>query len=222
MAERPILFTGPMVRAILDGLKTQTRRVIKPQSCIETLDGKFVHLHSVTCDGACEYSCNHKCPYGKPGDLLYVRETWGSLDADHPRCEGGRKPQQGDRLVYRANPADDYQWGAGKPSQGSFVWRPSRFMPKWASRIWLRVTDVRVERVQEVTEEEAIMEGLAAQRTEGMHVGHGEIRQVPIDDYAICRFETLWNAINLKRGYGWDANPWVRVVGFERDERPAG
>jgi hypothetical protein len=197
--------SAPMIRSLLDGRKTQTRRIIKPQP--SKLPG--------FCDAVGGLPT---CPYGKPGYLLWVRETWGDPEADHPRCPDGRKPQQGDRLVFKANPADDYLWGAGKPSQGEFCWRPSIHMPRWASRLTLELTGVRVERLHEISEEKAIAEGI-----DPVHTGTGELcgyanyqhlgegvgyfAEDPIKSYA-----SLWESIN---GPGsWDANPWLWVLSF--------
>lgn len=141
-------------------------------------------------------------PYGDdPHDLLWVRETWGCPASDHPRCKDGRKPSPGDKIVYDANPADSWQWQRGGASRGSFVWRSPIHMPRWASRITLRVTGVRVERVQEISELDC----------------EAELGAVPysLGDSAYPQFRERWEAINAKRGFGWDVNPWVWVVSFE-------
>jgi len=130
-------------------------------------------------------------PY-RPGDTVYIRETWGSLLADHPRCKDGRKPMFGDRIVYRA----DYQWSRGRT--GGFVWRPSIHMPEWASRSHALIESVRVERARETTEEDAIAEGI-----EPSIVGRGL-------DYLRYRqgFQTFWES--LYPG-SWIRNDWVWV-----------
>ena len=215
--ERPILFSGSMVRAILDGRKTQTRRVLKdrfwdiqsgPENCMNgfrRIDGGCAVFEiQDTVDSTHEYKI--RCPYGVPGDTLWVRECWGTPDADHPQCVDGRKPQQGDHMVYRANPADDYQWGSGLPSQGGFVWRPSIHMPRWASRITLEVTDVRIERVQEISVDDAIAEGVWLDPPDA-HGFRSEVQGA---------FRELWDSINAKRGFGWEANPWVWALAFKR------
>lgn len=167
--ERPILFTGEMVCKILDGSKTQTRRVIQ---------ARHIHGDMVEVDS----------PYGIKGDLLWCRETWASLDA---------KPDQ--PVIYRATADPCYV-----PSR----WRPSIFMPRWASRITLELTGIRVERVQEITEEDAIAEGVS------------ESHSVGRDGIGVCHtakyhYAQLWDKINGKRA-PWHVNPWVWVLTFRR------
>lgn len=210
MTSRPILFSAPMVRAILDGSKSQTRRIVKPQPFTGTLtEGEsWTTEHAFKNDRA-RYTLS---PYGQPGDQLWVRETWGSLDADHTaacKSEGYRKPSDGDRVVYRADPASDYQWGSGKSSQGSFMWRPSIHMPRWASRIALEITGIRVERLQDISESDAESEGITWHRC-GCQDGCARC-----DDRTPKEvFRSLWESIN---GPGsWDANPFVWVVEFRR------
>ncbi|MDR1192078.1 MAG: hypothetical protein LBK60_10525, partial [Verrucomicrobiales bacterium] len=163
--EKPILFAGAMVRAILAGRKTQTRRVMKPQIKVR---GEVTRVEPNPAGEKWLAKDSYGVVQGtiginpeiNAGDVLWVRETWGSRQADHPLCKNGRKPQAGDELYYRANPADDCQWGVGKPSQGSFVWRPSIHMPRWASRLTLTVTGVRAERLQDISEADAVAEGV--------------------------------------------------------------
>ncbi len=191
MNERPILFSGPMVRAILDGRKTQTRRVVRPQT--DPLEMAMI------ADSITYWSLNYmrKRPYGKRGDLLWVRETWA--------------PTPGDWAVYPC-PAI---WRAGfehgpPPTNRPFRWRPSIHMPKKFCRLWLRVKDVRVERLQEITIEAAQAEGVEPDGEEG--------------DSRRWRggFRDLWDSINLKRGLGWASDPWVWVVEFEVATKPDG
>lgn len=216
MKERPILFSGEMVRAILDGRKTMTRRVIKPQPRLN--DAGLLAWKTSGClqnigRSAEEMLIGH-CPYGQPGDLLWVRETWASLDGvDHlsPKdiellCrDAGYKTGPCGDLWYQAD--NSYrQWGDDKQTKGK--WRPSIHMPRWASRINLEVVSVRVERVQDITEEDAIAEGSQYFLTSGkMKRNEMSMRSA---------FANLWDSINLKRGYGWDSNPWVWVVEFKR------
>lgn len=202
MKERPILFNSEMVRAILDGRKTQTRRLLKPQpdlvgncwkwkNCAWTAEEPYCLVHNMLDPVSL-------CPFGQPGDRLWVRETW----CVHPYAlEGADKDE--DMIVYRAN---DYRL-----VDSEFTWKPSIHMPRWASRITLEVVNVRVERLCSISHEDALKEG----------VWPGE---TPYNDELIDEFKTpaqklfagLWNSINGKRGYAWDTNPWVWVVEFKR------
>jgi hypothetical protein len=158
-----------------------------------------------------------------PGDLLWVRETWGSLEADHPLVKEGRKPEPGDKLVYRADPASDYQWGDGKPSQGSFCWRPSIFMPRWASRISLKILNVTQEPLQDITTEDAKAEGIEGRwHPEDSGLWTWRDYRVP-GRFAYGSmfgpresFAGLWDSLNAKRGFPWSANPSVLRVEFRR------
>ena len=179
MNEKPILFNGEMVRAILGGRKTQTRRVVKDQGRVPTVlqsDGNRLLPKHVP-DWFTDY-----CPYGGHGDRLWVRET-------HWRAEGEGTGGKVRFLQYKATSPDD-------PPLGD-RWRPSIHMPRWASRITLEVTGVRVERVQDISNEDVHAEGFA-----------------PWGDKYLS-FADLWDSINANRGYGWDANPWVWVVEFK-------
>jgi hypothetical protein len=208
--EKPILFSGEMVRAILAGRKTQTRRKIKSNR------GKIYDVRQLPIGGKwyAEF-LDETVPIKQSvgwGDVLWVRETWGSRQADHPLCKNGRKPQVGDELFYRANPADDYQWGVGKPSQGSFVWRPSIHMPRWASRLTLTVTRVWAERLRDISESDARAEGIIDGGC--LTCGNPEPcecknpKPAPIEG-----FVRLWEAVNGKDS--WCENPWVWVYQFE-------
>lgn len=194
MTERPILFTGPMVRALLDGSKTQTRRVVKmPPSwdcfvCADWGDGWWPYRSD---DGESpNYDNNEipmRCPYGQPGDRLWVRETW----APHPDF-----PETVRRGVYRADPECKYDVER---------WRPSIHMPRWASRILLEIVSVRVERLQDIGVDEIEAEGVVTSDADIMQ--HG-CRARVLD------WQRLWESIN---GAGsWDANPWVWAVEFKQ------
>lgn len=178
MSERPILFQGEMVRAILDDRKTMTRRVIKPQPKYgDNPPTKITNMMPGFVDGV---GISHKSPYGDVGDKLWVRETWHQHEKDSDVC-------------YRAT----------EICIGFAPWRPSIFMPRWASRITLEITSIRVERIQDITEADAIAEG---------------IKYNPDGNAAYHRwtFSNLWDSINAKRGYGWDINPWCWVIEFKR------
>lgn len=187
--ERPILFSGPMVRAILEGRKTQTRRVLKNN-----------HFAGGDC-GPESLAAASWCPYGIPGDRLWVRETWAIADCGSrvsTKAEAWPKGFPIDRLEY---PVSDTKYFWNK--------RSSRFMPRWASRILLEVTDVRVQRVQEISSDDARWEGVEDCHENGhddcFYGTHGWR----------CSFERLWNSINAKRGFGWAENPWVWAVSFK-------
>jgi len=184
--ERPILFSGPMVRAILEGRKTMTRRIVKHPP-FESNDEGLLTEWAIG---------NIKCPYGQPGDRLWVRETWINYPlAGHDGCSGP---------IYRADvDLND------KCASGHGGWKPSIFMPRWASRINLEITDIKVERLREISEEDAKNEGV-----ECNYVGH----MPASDNMGMYRFwfKDLWDHINKKRGYGWDVNPYVWVVSFKR------
>lgn len=196
MQERPILFSGEMVRAILDGRKTQTRRVIKLKTG-DTFDEHALKgaiqewrpmYDEVARKVVGKTAALIRCPYGQPGDRLWVRETFAD--------EGCR--QDRDDCYYRADGESDLQGGG---------WTPSIHMPRWASRITLEIVSVRVERLREISEADAKAEGCWYGK------GGGEV------DHAVLpenHFPTLWESIN---GPGsWGANPWVWVVEFKRVE----
>ncbi|HUU40495.1 MAG TPA: hypothetical protein VMW42_06130 [Desulfatiglandales bacterium] len=198
MKEHPIIFSGPMVRAILDGRKTQTRRVIKPQPEIVDKEPRYrKNTWALWSDKIPKYKGGLivSCPYGKPGDLLYVKETWRPIASS-------------EQLLYRADIYNVMAWDEfGK-------WHPSIHMPRWASRITLEITDVRVERVQEISEENAIAEGV-----QGNIYGEDMGISPRVDSHSVrINFMDLWDSINLKRGYGWDVNPWVWVLGFKKEK----
>ena len=193
--EHPILFTGDMVRAILDGRKTQTRRVIKNPQRLEGL--------------MLEGEAGEWCPYGVVGDRLYVRETWcAGIEWDDEKPSEIDPLCGGNDIFYLAN---------GEKPEGYGKTRPNIFMPKWAARIWLEITGIRVERVQEITQDDIRAEGLWNYSEEYRN----EICMWRDSVYGIQQtglkwWKILWDSINAKRGYGWDVNPWVWVVEFKR------
>mgnify|MGYP000491065299 FL=1 len=193
MKERPILFSAPMVRAILSGAKTQTRRVVK-QDREGLLDCKPTPAWDAF------WQCV-ACPYGQPGDRLWVRETFGDCTPGADAVVGTKW----ERPWYRAD-ADDYGLlghdGEGPVYVEDVQWRPSIHMPRWASRILLEITDVRVERVQDISDRDARDEGAE-------HIGDCEGAYV-------AGFRRLWEAINGDDS--WAENPWVWVVTFRRVE----
>jgi len=212
----PILFNGEMVRAILAGRKTQTRRPFRYQPFNEegvrgTLLGPdwynpiVVNRHDEEEPGPNTFGVysidgiwSLKSPY-VPGDLLYVRETWAT---DVPIDEAKRQAEDvfGTNGVYFR--ADLIHENTG------LTWRPSIHMPKWASRIWLRVTDVRVERVQEITPHDALKEGVIA---------HPYVDDCPPDSRLVKAFGVLWE---LAYPGSWDRNDWIWVYEFKRVNNP--
>lgn len=180
MKERPILFSGEMVRAILEGRKTQTRRVVKGMA----LDALAPHMFTP------EYVANPEnsyCPYGNPGDQLWVRETW---------CKFGNG------IIYRA----DYGSGFTPISDGiGGPWKPSIHMPRSASRLSLEITKIRVERVNDISMDDCFAEGIPSQ---GGNSSDGPTRMQ-------MKFADLWDSLNEKRGFAWHTSPWVWVIEFQ-------
>jgi len=189
MKEKPILFSGPMVRAILDWRKTQTRRRLKPQPGTRH-DGTPIHFG--------DEGTFLKCPYGQTGDRLWVKETFRFDGIDH---RFGMAERRKDELSFRADMEADR-------SVNDCPWRPSIFMPRWASRITLEITGVRVERLQEISEEDAKAEGCVQAFWPYERLQLGKARNYK------AGYRKLWESIN---GPGsWDANPWVWVIEFRR------
>lgn len=235
MKERPILFSGPMVRALLDGSKTQTRRIAKlphnnPLGTWEpttfggpdggrTAGGETLPLqggiwHTRTGDSL-------MCPHGQPGDRLWVRETF-CLESNSMTDDDGGPPHNDGRPVKRFGDEDCYwsqpHYKASDPEPELWYedmdgpgcrWTPSIHMPRWVSRITLEVTGVRVERLQDISVADAIAEGIEVEPRPGEPRGMLHGHPVPL-------YQWLWNTLNADRGYGWDINPWVWVVEFKR------
>lgn len=207
MKERPIPFAGEMVRAILAGKKTQTRRVIKPQPELGKL-WKFWVIDPNEMDLPVVF-----CQYGIPGDRLWVQET---LRRSH------KGPVSFATYAVDLSPVT----GVGAPElyRGQATWRwqrsvlPSIFMPRWAGRIRLEIVQVRSERLQDISKKDAIAEGIYWSNAfpEGYTIG----QEIPGYGTAFGAAETcfraLWDNLNAKRGYGWDTNPWVWVIEFKR------
>jgi len=203
MKERPILFSAPMVRALLAGTKTQTRRVVKPQPVYGDVQGlfqcwQFPHKRGHLLYPNAKDQVIALCPYGQPGDRLWVRETFAAW---WDTATGKRTHVMG----YRAD-INDPDWdgfGADDPWWLDAKWEPSIHMPRNFSRITLEITGVRVERLQDISEEDAKAEGVERHAPACVV---GRPYRVP--------YSVLWESIN---GPGsWDANPWVWVVEFKR------
>jgi hypothetical protein len=205
MKERPILFSSSMVRAILDGSKTQTRRVVKPRRCPNT-----------GCELACCEIAGERgehlyrlCPYGAPGDRLWVKETTvrvedlGWIGPIYAESDEGRQA---------------LEWGYGEPDDPDHIpphaikLRPSLFMPRTRSRILLEITDVRVEKLQDISEDDARAEGMCVPNCECGYGVDGAI----LSGTASGAFMLLWEQIYSPDS--WVANPWVWVVTFRRVE----
>jgi hypothetical protein len=211
MKERPIIFNGEMVRAILDGRKTQTRRVVKGIALEWLTPNMFTPEYVASPD-------NHLCPYGIPGDRLWVKETFtleSSLEVgpyDPPFHDGRPLKKYNDEARgewweqphYRAtDPIPELEIGTGDPG---VKWKPSIHMPRWASRITLEIVKVRLSKIRETSPMDAISEGIErSEELESFNRAHVEI----------ARFRNLWDSINAKRGFSWDANPWVWVIEFK-------
>lgn len=247
MKERPILFSGAMVRAILEGRKAMTRRVVKPQPAPNRpYDGGTAWNYDEKTGLHRPYgTVGHLtvrekmglfCPFGQPGDRLWVRETWEEV---HPcQIDEGRFSLEGRvgipgpppvhyRVIYRADGEyprlhfkegfpyrERCQPGCVKdhihPLEAWHGWTPSIHMPRWACRLVLEVASVRVERLQEISEEDARAEGADPYDWQYDN-GEGP------ESYREA-FRCLWDSINASRGYGWERNPWVWVVEFKRVE----
>lgn len=222
MSEKPIIMTGESVRAILNGRKSMTRRVIKPQP--RQLDVGFWYWQPTTAMRV--WVDDHKSPWWRhsldagdgpyhAGQRLWVRETWaifassydyeygwegvGIVDCGIPKTKPASRTY---KVIYAAD---------GYPAEEGEHWKPSIFMPRWASRITLEIVSVRVERVQDISEEDAMAEGvwtaspdMIAAGERGMNLNH------------IGAYRQLWDSINAARGFGWESNPFVWVLAFRR------
>lgn len=228
--EKAILFSGEMVRAILDGRKTQTRRVMKPQPDLTSGEWRYAGWSWQKYMG---YPLGHDLPpspWGVMGNRMWVRETWQAA----PRSElefGGRAgwyedvPKEfrvPDTFIHTYYRADKSQYVVMPTPDGDYLlsrhegpdlkdlmppkWRPSIFMPKWASRITLEISGaLRVQRIQEITDKDVIAEGVDTNSLDRWYSG---------DDTPRGIFGQVWDSINEKRGYGWEVNPFVWVIDF--------
>lgn len=216
MKERPILFSTPMIQAILRGEKTQTRRMVKPQPDGVTADckpwtKKFVDVWDTISNDIIhtdKYQGKQivnpiKCPYGKVGDVLWVRETW-----QHTKCLNINPEDENYGYVFRADgqPWNDYE---------GWTWKPSIFMPKAACRIKLEITNIKVERLNDISSHDAIAEGIkyVIDKITG-YCGYDYIR----GGYNLMTtpwhgYKSLWESINGKGSFG---NQWVWVIEFKR------
>ena len=219
MKERPIIMGADSVRAILDGLKTQTRRVVNSRIFIEIDNGNDPPIFQDSPNFGEALMKYGRYPYGYIGDRLWVRETW---------AEATPYPSS---AVYKAT----YEY----PQDFTHDWKSPIYMPRWASRIILEITDIRVERVQDITEEDALEEGIMSNeeyearasednlfpcpRCKGyqVHETFGYDYGITEVDCTYCdtpkkRYRIVWDSLNAKRGYSWESNPWVWVISFKR------
>jgi hypothetical protein len=232
-----------MVRAILDGRKTETRRAMKPQpedlpdgAYCDPYNHNYDHFTFWTsdnrmilgCGGNIPNTAHWRCPYGVPGDRLWVREGFRMAHINGVLKSGdfmtiqfregfGVLPYDTEWRKRYSGLADremiSGKWTASQTGNFFGKWRPSIHMPRWASRITLEITCVLVEQVQDISEGDAKAEG--CNDIPYMLPGESDLRLGPFS-ITRPRFRRLWDSINAKRGYGWDANPWVWVIGFKR------
>lgn len=222
MTDRPILFSGPMFRALLEGRKTQTRRLAKP-AWVEGANQNFTRWEAERV-GSCDWilKCTHigariKVAY-QSGDRLWVREAHALLPRTAYRMSVGTGT-----VDQREHPTDNYTaavFREGFDRSGKPKWRPSILMPRWASRLTLIVTDVRVERLQSISDEDAMEEGLLDAEDDGWGICYsGTYWEYPVPPshlhhYPRDAYAALWESLNAKRGFGWDTNPWVVAITF--------
>lgn len=211
--ERSIIMSGAMVKALLAGKKTQTRRLIKPQPpsgfWFYELTDDLGYSEAGFVQNELEDPLYYRCPYGKPGDKLWVKETW----RHYGNLYKGNKAYA--LVEYRADGAcrqielkiplpTRSWWDSGKKP-----WASPIFMPRWASRITLKVTKIRIQQVQDIGANDIFKEGIDKwEEYEG-----GRVISVA---QARGRFRQLWNSLYAKGDFGWDSNPWVWVIEFKR------
>lgn len=226
MPIKPILFNTEMIRAILDGRKTCTRRICKDANECTVPDMEFYDADKRTyaVHNFADLEHTEKLSIGErtcpicPGDILYVLETWERFECWN--CDGderGNCPKEPKKSVLDKT-CGCYMYRATDEISGDAKWHPSIHMPKEAARIWLKVTDVRVERLQEITGLSVQKEGIGAEPNE-------YASKFDFISELFLLFQRLWDSTikksNLDR-YGWNANPWVWVIEFERCDKPEG
>lgn len=205
---KPIMMSTEDVQAILDGRKTQTRRVLKPQPVIDA-HGMWLWKDCRWMDGGLGFPASGIDDYAPrlPGDILWVRETFAqirNIEVGHVDTFYAASKKDCDTVNSTYLCDDD-----GFETDRHIPWKPSIYMPREAARLFLRVTDVQVEQVQDINEEDAKAEGVIINDA------------VKVSSYRYW-FKELWDDLNAKRGFGWDTNPWVWVYSFERVDKPAG
>ena len=210
MKDHPIIFSGPMVRAILAGTKTQTRRVIKMRDGSLCEDEDIPAYEGARVPYVMDFSKTFPrwqqldCPHGVPGDSLWVREKWKCEELPENGLDGVRYAADNSFIEIENTREASELWGEANRPGGK--WRPSIFMPHWASRIALVIVNVRVERVQEISVDDIYAEGC---------------RPISSDEDGSELYEwysDLWDSINLKRGCGWEVNPYCWCLTFKKLE----
>ena len=218
MKEHPILMNAAMVRAVLDGSKTQTRRALKRQPDYPIIIATDPHTNRYQIgerEPVTEAALQRASPYGQPGDRLWVRETFGYVSPDEQQ-----RPHSECKIEYRADLAPGCtdrpgQWPIdeckGDPERPR--WRPSIHMPRAASRILLEIVSVHVESLQDIIEADALTEGVRLDKAGGFFIDGADGRHAsPVDSSAIEAFKSLWEST----GGSWAANPWLWVIEFKR------
>lgn len=262
MKERPIIMTGESVRAILDGRKTQTRRVVRPQPVwrypgndsrghvLHTDSGTGRIVATVGFGASCEQHLFPLSPYGQPGDRLWVRESWGTVRMHElgQHIYGGPRIPDHDETVYRAGKIVGVPIPGTSPIQFKREWRdgfqPARWrspihMHRWLSRITLEITGVRVERLQTISKDDCVAEGLkipcnesyrpllqlsgkfAACQYAPFNQGREAAESATMDDYFRAYYASLWDTLNFARGLPWSSNPFVWTLDFKRIDADA-
>lgn len=233
--ERSIPFSGDMVRALLDGRKTQLRI---PITRVTGIHGGIVTEFQTSDTPGYDFAMRdrrrtwnelrkdellQRCPFGQIGDRFWVRETF-CLEEERLEDLGEHRPpfDDGRPIEYIRDLADQWvqpRYKATDPAEPTVGWKPSILMPRWASRITLEITEVRVQRVQEISAKDAVSEGLDEISARTLRVQKFglpswedyEYRMSPIDAY-----EKLWDSLFSKKGFGWDVNPWIWAIGFRK------
>lgn len=222
MKERPIAMHVRSVQGILSGRKTQTRRSIRPQLPDADCDALCKGDHWVMLGGDSFVSV--RCPFGQPGDRLWVREKHR-----FEKLSNFNGPDGGPGSGVRVEAAAGGRWSSINYDEPDWCdvakherWRSSTQMPKWACRLWLTVKDVRVEQVQEISTKDAMAEGCVGVRCRciAKQPGWGctDCMGTSWEEPPQVEYHHAWDEIHAKRGFGWDANPWVWVVEFEVDK----
>lgn len=226
MKEKPIIFSADIVKAILDGKKTMTRRVIKSNHDLS----RYTHVDfDIDGDNKWELVRINDLkrtytkignPYGNVGDRLWVRETW-IQGYDDPLIESEGDDENAVSIIYKADGKEEYRtcsaetaenWGDFSADSEMVGFKSPIHMPRWASRILLEITDIRVERLNDISEEDAVKEG--------MPPSHPSIDRISIqhgfNSFSQSCFAQLWDTLNTKKGYPWSSNPWVWVIEFKK------